>query len=342
MADSNTNRIVWLDIARGICILLMVICHACGSANGRWSLFNGVTGVFFLVFFFVAAGFCFNSPKGLIEYIKRQFIKCLLPYMLITFVFLCVMILRHSVPGDGPVQKILNSGASLIWGLPKAFNIGRIQTVGVGPIWFLLCFFISTILFKIFEKSKYSGFMIITLAIVSSISQSFVVLPLTIQDSFIGCMFIWIGYIVKKKYSKLIDSLYDIKNYKLILLALGLCLGLVAFTYAGFAITRPINRFLDLGSNSYSILSLPGSLFGCTMTVAISVLISKTKSLKKFLAFCGKESFLILIMHDLDITMLRNWGGRSIAFMVFTLIMYPILAYIYRMTERKIRQCLSL
>ena len=88
------KRTVWLDIARGICIILMIVCHACGYANGRWGVFNGITGTFFLVFFFVSAGITFNPKTGFILYVKKQLKKCLIPYLVISGIFLLILFYR--------------------------------------------------------------------------------------------------------------------------------------------------------------------------------------------------------------------------------------------------------
>ena len=171
-------------------------------------------------------------------------------------------------------------------------------------------------------------------AVVASISQIWAVLPFTIQDAFIGCMFIWVGNVAKKKMAFIIEKLEHINIYILILLAivsygvtkyiLGLCWKMGQH-FSG--------RFLDLGSNSYSIVSLPASLAGCVMVVIVSVLIERTKVLDEFFAFCGKESFLILVLHSIDISMVRYWGGRDLYFLGFTLLGYPFFVYLLRRLE---------
>ncbi|MBQ0026489.1 MAG: acyltransferase family protein, partial [Lachnospiraceae bacterium] len=148
------NRYVWLDIARGICILLMVICHASASGYGRWPEFNGFTGLFFLVFFFAAAGYCFNEDISGKDYIKKQFKKCIVPYLIVSVVYLGVKFFGNAIPGDTLPRQIINAVASLIWGLSNTFTIGPIQTIGMGPIWFLVVFFMSTVLYKLLYKIK--------------------------------------------------------------------------------------------------------------------------------------------------------------------------------------------
>ena len=333
---SDKVRYAWLDIARGICILLMVICHASGSSYNWLNRFNGVTGTFFLVFFFIAAGFCFNEKKTLTEYIKSQSKKCLIPYLAISVIYLCVCSYRHTIPGETISAMILNAGASLIWGLSNTFKIGPFQTIGMGPVWFLLAFFMSTVLYKLIGNRKYSGIVIIILAILASVSQSWIVLPFTIQDAFVGCMFIWFGNTVKKKWSPVITKLNEMNIIYLILLSMILIFITKISTEKGYALSLHVGRFLDLGSNNYSIVSLPASLFGSILVVVVSVIIDRTKILDEFFALCGKDSFRILILHDIDITMVRTWWGRDKTFIAFAILIYPFMVYVIRRAERAI------
>ncbi len=334
MGVENNNgkiRYVWLDIARGICILLMVICHACASSNQRWGAFNGVTGVFFLIFFFVSAGFCFNEKRNIREYASVQIKKCIVPYLIFSVFYLGLMYHRNAISGNSVVSKLINAAASLVWGLSNRFTIGPVQTIGMGPMWFMVVFFLSTILYKLLGNRKYSGPVIIALAIVASLSQMWVVLPFTIQDACIGCMFIWIGNFCKKKFTFVVDWLHKTNLIKLLALAIVTTFFLSSLVGMCYLLGQRFSgRFLDLGSNSYSFSSLPASLMGCVAVVIWSIFIERTQVIDTFFAFCGKESFMILILHGIDISMVRHWGGRDLYFMAFTLLGYPLCVYFYR------------
>lgn len=333
------KRYIWLDIARGICILLMVICHACGYSDNRWQYFNGITGIFFLVFFFVSAGFCFDDNRKTGEFVKRQFKKCLLPYLIVSFFYLAVMFHRGRIPGDGIIQKGFNGFASPIWGYSNSFTIGPLKTIGMGPIWFLVAFFFATVIYKLIGNKKYSAIVIIALALMAAVSQRWISLPFAVQVAFIGCMYIMIGNAFRKKWMFIIEKLQNASVLKLVMMCIGFTIITVilimSLGYSGYRLT---GKYLDLGSNSYSFFCLPASLTGCYAVVALSVLIEKTGIFDEFLAFCGLESFFILVLHDIDITMVRYWGGKDLYFMGFTLLAYPFFVYLFRRFEKEIRK----
>ena len=238
---------------------------------------------------------------------------------------------RNAIPGNDVVTKLINAAASLVWGLSNRFTIGPVQTIGMGPMWFMVVFFLSTIMYKLLGNRRYSGPIIVMLAIVASLSQMWVVLPFTVQDACIGCMFIFIGNISKKKLTFVIDWLHKTSLIKLLMIAI---VTTVLFSYSVgicYNLGRHFSgRFLDLGSNSYSFSSLPASLLGCVVVVIWSIFIERTQVIDTFFALCGKESFMILILHGIDISMVRNWGERDLYFMAFTLLGYPLCVYFYR------------
>ncbi len=339
----NKKRIEWLDIARGICIFLMIICHACGS-SGRWGIFNSLTGVFFLVFFFWSAGICFSGKRSLPEYIKRQFSKLIIPYTVVTSINLLYRIYHRRVHGSTRLIKVCNLILSMINARSNYFNIGPFESFGIGPVWFLVCLFFASIIYKIVREFKYRGVIIIVLMLIGSISGDYIILPFTIQSAAVGAMFIWIGESLKDKWISLADRFTSFGWIKSIIVGFLLYFVLSGTNIAAFWVKTylGVNRYMDLGSNNYSVISLPASMAGFIFVMLLATTIKKIPVISEFMTFCGRETFPILILHNLDITMLRNWHNRGLLFMFSTLLIYPAIVYVYRIIEKNIKKSISI
>lgn len=93
MRQRNRN----LDIAKGICMICMILVHMFSWWGNAYPNFNKYTGVFFLVFFFFASGVCFKAVPWK-DYVIKRFKRLLLPYYILRD--LC----RLSMGDPGAVQ----------------------------------------------------------------------------------------------------------------------------------------------------------------------------------------------------------------------------------------------
>ena len=90
------------------------------------------------------------------------------------------------------------------------------------------------------------------------------------------------------------------------------------------------NQIVNLGGNRYYLCSLFGTFSGFLFLILLAVLIERTAILDDFLSYCGKESLLIVIFHNIDILIARNWSMRDNSFLFGTYLLYPFLAYILK------------
>jgi fucose 4-O-acetylase-like acetyltransferase len=320
------KRLYWLDIARGICILCMVTTHYFAWKGGD-SVFIGIVGTWFLSFFFFSAGLCFRVKNGFGRFVGGLAAKLLVPYVLVTAGMLAYRCTLQGLWYEfAPAERLRMGCASLVYALPAAFEdvpLLHTSTVGIGPIWFLPCFFLAEVLYRILSRLRFRLPLACALALAAAWSQTKILLPFTLQDAFIGCAFIALGdfcrpfvlryaeWLGEKKWPW--SAALTLASYSMLLVGL---------------IFLPGQR-MDLGSNYYSPLSLFSSCMGFWFVISAAVLIQRGAVLDAFLAFCGQSSFLILVFHSMDILGLRNWAGTDATFLVCTLLLYPFLAHLW-------------
>ena len=325
MANTNRSRILWLDIARGICILCMVTCHAFGWSH-RNPMFTFFTGTWFLVFFFFCSGMVFKNKHSFGTFALRQAKKLMIPYVLVVGGILLYRIHTGLWWDLSPALKAKSFFATLFTSLSADLNnvlLFNTATIGVGPIWFFTCMFMASLLFKAIYPCKYRLPLSIVLAAVAAWSQKHILLPLTLQDACIGCMFMALGEFLRPYVDAFVERLKKLHCLVHLLLA-AVLLGIHVLILA----VHPCA--LDLGSNVYTLFTLPGSLSGFVFLICLAVFFERTEVFDDYLAFCGSETLLIVVLHDLDIMFLRNWSDRDNSFLIGTLLLYPFVIHIYR------------
>ena len=322
-----------IDIAKGMCIICMIIVHFF-SWWGKYPEFNKYVGVFFLVFFFIASGFFFKTPIDYKKYIYKRIKKLLVPYIIFTLIYLLyISFQRGSLFGPDYINTLKTIFASLITALPAEFN--RVlwfdqSTIGIGPIWFLNCLFFTNMIYILINKTKHKFLLSLVVAIIGQLTQKIILIPFNIQVALIGCLFFAIGDCGKNKISQYVEFLKK-KTLKINFLLL-----IVELSIYYFTINYLPHQWMNLGQNSYEIISIISTLVGVTILLSVSIIVEKTEFIEEFFNNYGKDSMFILILHNLDILILRNWNYCTWEFLVATILGYYFINYIKNRIELKI------
>lgn len=322
----SRSRVEWLDSARGICLIMMIVCHS--FAGRRWAMFNGYTGLFFLVFFFLCSGLCLDTRTPYPAYIKKQFRKLIVPYLLFAVPSLCCIMFRSQMWTTNFRRTAIEVILSVVYSYSNTFTVFGYQTRGVGPVWFFTCLFMTLLLYRALYRVRCKGLIILALAAAASISQKYITLPLTLQDACIGCMFVWIGDAFRERWFALAKFGETAKFTVAAAAAVGL--SMLSLVLMGLLAFLGIPALLDLGSNVYSFSSLPVSLLGFGVVILCAVLNMRMQIIHDFLCFYGKNSFQLLILHSIDIVLLRNFNAKSLQFLFATIMVYPCVLIIFR------------
>ena len=278
-----SKRIDWIDISKGIAIILVVIGHNVENGSLLWNIIFS----FHMPFFFFASGFLFKD-KQITSQLKDNCQRLLLPYIsTLLFIFfyttLIVFIKTH-------VNNLLS------WVLPILYSTGKPLTWApsinvVGAMWFLTCLFCASIIFNTVIKltksyNKSLQFLIIVIiSLFGYIIGKFIYLPWSFDIALASQFFIYCGYYFKT------NNILNKKPHIIFLLLLS-CLLILSISTGS----------LNLNSRLYNIIliSYLGAISGCILLVYFSMVLTKFKVSGKVFSYLGKESLVILCFHFVE------------------------------------------
>lgn len=133
-----TNRIVWIDWAKSICMFLVVLGH-CHIRESEYFVTQFIYSFHMMLFFFLSGLLC--KRKLNLDSLKKDLQYLLFPYFTYGFILILFNLLRSRTID---LQFFIDQVGSLFLGLDSK----------VGPIWFLPALFICKQLFLILKKLK--------------------------------------------------------------------------------------------------------------------------------------------------------------------------------------------
>lgn len=273
MAITPKSRIDFIDLAKGICILQIVIGH-CG-----WEIvlpgWSGAT----MPLFFLLSGLFFKSEDDYSHFLLKKCNKILIPFFFFYLIsYLCFYAIKVIKP------ELLVTDARGIWDLfdnRQYFN---------GPIWFLLALFWCNIfLYAIVKNIKKDSIKIISICALGFIGWFLgyknMFLPLFFDVALTSLPFFAVGYYFSMTKFAFTNQL---GKYNLLIAA-----GLWGISWI---IERTGHHRLSL---HYNIIE-GWSTYLLGMISALSLLYT-CKAIKKlpFISYAGRYSIVLLCVHHL-------------------------------------------
>lgn len=284
-----SEREKWIDNAKGIAILLVIVGHVYSGLQGFID-FNFVYG-FHLVVFFLLSGFTLKKQNIGREYINKKFSRLMTPYFYTSLAVIVGDIINCKIiHHDFTIKKVTNIISRDL--MRSFFASGTITLFGgidlgtrIGAIWFLPALFfgilIVQIVLKYCDKPGKKGLPWIAfsfIAILGSVSARFIWLPFSIQSAMMAALFIYMGYQIRET-----ALLRKVKWFHYIIALIILLIG-IRLGYCGIS-------FAQANMNDL-LLSIPIGLAGCLLVYGIS------KAYKGQLFQClGQRSLIILCVH---------------------------------------------
>ena len=182
------ERLGYIDIVKFIGIFLMVLCHA-GMHNGATS----VIYAFHMPLFFFISGYMFNPKKKrkVSSILKSKGKAVLIPY----FIFALILCFGTRKMADWPL---------LIYGSRDALHAASSFT----QLWFLPCFFLSTVFFQTIAQLKMRSEILFAIAVIGCSVLGFVLsfyrthlqygFPWNFDTALVGVGIMYLGYITRK------------------------------------------------------------------------------------------------------------------------------------------------
>lgn len=218
--DRNNIRLTFIDRAKAVGILLMILghCQYIGNIPGLVRIIYS----FHMPLFFVISGM-FIKPFNLTEGLKKYSIAYLKPYLvicsmlLVLNIALCVLF-NHNISEQivTSVESYFfasgsNQGTAIFHDLPK-----------VGMIWFLFALFWGCLLYSYIKKMSSSILerftLIFVLFFIGYISAKFIRLPFSLQAGFCSVPFLMAGDIIRTY--KINDHMLSTNTFHIVCLSL--------------------------------------------------------------------------------------------------------------------------
>lgn len=132
-------RIQWIDIAKGLGIILVIIGH-----SGAPDIIRKYIYGFHMPLFFIISGYLYNTPKNgeLKELIIKKSRCYLIPYFVLGTTNLVLNIFCESISVRG--NELWLSTAKHILGILIGVSTNNLMP-NCTPLWFLPCIFLSTL-----------------------------------------------------------------------------------------------------------------------------------------------------------------------------------------------------
>lgn len=282
---TNKIRQNYLDIVKGIAILLVIVGHLQLDNVIRNFVYS-----FHIPIFFYIGGVIYRK-KVEIPYHRIKYL--FLNYLAFGFLFIILITLKEK-----------SFDIELVYNLIKSNPISIYNIKLFGVFWFILAYGVVLILSKIklFSYISTSLFIFIMLYYIqnTAIFDTILYLPLCLAPAFVLLIFFNIG-----KYNDSIIKKYSIKNLILVFIIFIILNIANIYFYDGFS-TKLINYGV-LHFEPSILLVLSVALSGIVLVLFISLYInSKLKTLSNILIYFGKHSMFLFIWHILILALVRK------------------------------------
>lgn len=288
--ESNKQRVEWIDTAKGICILLVVIAHIGQYLEVNIPL-QFTFGIFRMPLYFILSGLFFKTYNGLRGFLYRKINKLIVPY---TFWFLFLSVFLPIL-----IKRFLNINTWYYtdFNLSAVLYIYSEKILCNPPIWFLSCLFLVNLLFYIlyiisghFANSKMIlGLTTFMLGICGLCCSYYDLnLPYYIDTAFTALPFFYFGYFLRNE----TNFLYIKHKKQEYILGGGFCslFILAALTRSG-SNGMMLNQFGDRLVDFIQVY--PYGIIGSLMILSISRILGVIP----LISYIGRYSIIILCTH---------------------------------------------
>lgn len=296
----------WIDIAKGLLIILMVFGHS--AFIQYFSDAHTIIYWFHMPAFFVLSGMLHKSPNVLNQFPKWVKIR-VKKYMITYFLFIgLITIYRYLFT---PINY------SVMWVEFKNILLGgRFIDGYYAPIWFITCLLATQILFALvllIEWTSAKWIMIILSFIVAHVESMYaanIKIIGNIDVALFALLFYAIGYFVKEW----------LLHERVAQISIVLFIGFIYLAKAG-----KIQYFLDLKQHGYHhiFLDIIIPLTGIVGIIAISKMFEHSP-FKKILIVIGRNSLMIMYLHlAVALELYRHHMYTSVYMFVVTGVLIP-------------------
>lgn len=327
MSSIKKVRIQWVDVARGIAILFVILGHAIFDVKLNYNSYAAhIIFAFHMPIFFIVSGYFYREKKALVE-IRGGVTNLIFPYMM-TAVLAFIAVLAGIIWVHNPIMYSSMTISKFFVAVLYGFGGGPAHAAGlpaIGATWFLLAMFVAMQIFNYVmrlsnKQPDIVRLMIFTvLAMIGLAINDYVFLPWSTNSALLVQPFLFTGYMLKK---------YDlVSNLKWPVLVSALALWLYA-AHVGF---------LQLASATMPLYlqQFIGAVSATLVVFWVSQKIERySVKLTKILSIYGSRSIVVFCFHALDLSFLAFMGDidRSVYPLVKNQYLFLAIVFIYRLS----------
>lgn len=285
-----SNRIKYIDIARGIAILCIILGHL-GEPQ-----INRIVFTFHVPIYFLITGYFINKKLNIKDFIKSKAKTLLIPYICTCFIIILLGGIEHLIyeGGTEAIRSVCEWIYASLYGAGDSYS-EPFYIKQIGAIWFLWATFWASIFLRIIlDKKRGTRILAVLLLFVAGYwSRKLFWFPLSIQAGCCAVLFMYFGHLfceVKEPLSKFtIES-----KTALSILALVTWLHFVN-NFQSFWLVH-----CDIG---HGITDIIGCICGCYIILLLSKYIEKHAHYSiKWLSFLGHYSLFVLCIHNIELS----------------------------------------
>jgi fucose 4-O-acetylase-like acetyltransferase len=291
---SSKPRIEFIDLAKGVCIILVVLLHLVPVLNDKLEFLSYLR----MPLYFCLSGLFFKDYGSLKNFTVRKVNKILIPF--IAWYLISYMIFYLG-------RMVSNSDHEAVYSITDVFLRNEIFNI---PLWFLLCLFWSNLLFaciNIFLKKWYQQFGAIAVmaGVGYMMGSNHIANPLYIGSALTCMPFFYLGYVLKRS-----SILYSNANKKVERIVLGISLiGAMLF-----AIIPDSFQHFEFYTNSMIEGNIVAVYISGVMYVVAILLLCKLIGKLPYISWLGRYSIVVLVTHLLVNTFVNRglcWGLKA-------------------------------
>ena len=277
--ESTHNRIEWIDFARGVVIILMLVGHS-NPPEGVWHFIYG----FHVPFFFILSGYLYNKEKweklGFKELLKSRLKTYIVPYFGLSLINLLINIPYEWYRGIRGGALRASTFSHLEWIL---YSLGQNDKVpNCTPLWFLPALFVGTVLLyfilkieNVFMQASICAVCLWPVRILASFSVR--QLPWHIDIATMGMGFMLVGFYIAR--------------YKLLSKKINLfCIIVIILVASDVIFENPIIDLNNRVVNDVYLTTVGASL----MSFALMLLCQKYCKKQNPISYLGQNTLIVM------------------------------------------------
>lgn len=272
-SDSGKSHELWIDVLKGIAIILVVYGHNCTD--------NSFVQAFHMPLFFLLSGFLF-SPKPAPIYFRRSVARLVVPYIVFIIVISLPQLASLALHGN-----LMGGGKYLII---YALYGGAYLKGPYAVFWFVSVLWMSTNLFNLIISLKWGMWLLpVFIGVSYMVTMLPIPLPLNAHMVPLATSYIMIGNLIRRNTDWIQLRL---KN------KLGVCLVLaIAFLVIVYIMRHGLMVDMKYNNPGIPVISVLSSVTSSACVACIAIVLSRIGIVARFFAFLGEASMIIMFVH---------------------------------------------